>query len=104
LNTTFEMKTGFFLIEIFRRCFNLPLKATQEIRVALLFCRFSTKGNLPALPGDPKSLTVPGVNESLPSVNRSKFLEKEAFDQQRSKPMSFGMGLQVSRGLDTKMS
>ena len=72
--------------------------------VKLFLHIISTKGNLPALPGDPKSLTVPGVNESLPSVNHSKFLEKEAFDEQRSKSMSFGMGLQVSRGLDTKMS
>ena len=56
------------------------------------------------MPGDPKSLTVPGVNESLPSVNRSKFLEKEAFNEHNTKSKSFGMGLQVSRSLDTKMS
>ena len=55
------------------------------------------------MPGDPKSLTVPEVNESLQSVNRSKFLEKEAFDEQCKESMSFSMGLQVSRGLDTEM-
>jgi hypothetical protein len=63
----------------------------------------STKGNLPALPGDPKSLTVPGVIESLHSVNRSKFSEKEAFDEQHPKLMSFSMGLQVSHRLDTQV-
>jgi hypothetical protein len=65
---------------------------------------FSTTGNPPALPGDLRSLTVPGVNESLPSVNRSKFSEKEAFDETHPKPKSFGLGLQVPRCLDTQVS
>ena len=49
-------------------------------------------------------MTVPGVNESLPSVNRSKFSGKEAFDEPHPKPMSFGLGLQVSRCLDPQVS
>jgi len=65
---------------------------------------FSTTGNPPALPGDHRSLAVPGVNESLPSVNRSKFPEKEAFNEPHPKPKSFGLGLQVPRCLDTEIS
>jgi hypothetical protein len=70
----------------------------------IFYGRFSPIGNLPALPGDPKSLTVPGVIESLPSVNRSKFSEKEAFDEQQSKLKSFEMGLHVPHSLDTEIS
>ena len=55
------------------------------------------------MPGDPNSLTVPEVIESLPSVNRSKYTEKEAFDEQHPKLMSFSMGLQVSHRMDTEM-
>lgn len=56
------------------------------------------------MPGDLKSWTVARVNESLPSVNRSKFLKKEAFDEQHPKLMPFRMGLQVPHSLDPKMS
>ena len=66
--------------------------------------QFSKTGNPPALPGDLQSLTVPGVNESLPSVNRSKFSEKEAFDEPHPKPKSFGLGLQVPCCMDTQIS
>ena len=64
---------------------------------------FSTKGNPPALPGDPKSLTVPEVIESLPTENRSKFSEKEASIEQRTKFKSFSLGLQVPHRVDTEM-
>jgi hypothetical protein len=36
-------------------------------------------GKPPALPGDSKSLTFPGIYESLPPVNRSKFTGRKAF-------------------------
>ena len=36
-------------------------------------------GKPPALPGDSQSLTVPGVYESFPLVNRSKLTERKAF-------------------------
>lgn len=88
------------VIETFFSEFGKPLMAYLSSADTTL----STKGNPPALPGDLRSLTVPGVNESLPSVNRSKFSEKEAFDETHPKPKSFGLGLQVPRCLDTQVS
>ena len=35
-------------------------------------------GKLPAEPGDAQSLTIPGIQESLLTVNRTKFTEQEA--------------------------
>ena len=37
-------------------------------------------GKPPAVPGDTQSLTIPGVYESLPFVNRSKLTRKETLD------------------------
>jgi len=59
-------------------------------------------GNPPALPGDFQSLIVPGVSECLPSVNRSKFLVKEAFDEQQTEFMPYKLGLQVSHCLNSR--
>jgi hypothetical protein len=72
-----------------------PLKSTND--------SVSTWGNPPALPGDPRSLTVPGVNESLQPVNRSKFTGEEAFGERCKKLKSYSMGLQVSSGLDSEV-
>jgi len=50
----------------------------------------------PALLGDSQSLTFTGIYENLPTVNRSKFTEREAFNGNESKFKPYGMGLQVS--------
>ena len=40
------------------------------------------RGKPPAVPGDSQSLTFPGLYESPSNVNRSKFSEREAFNEQ----------------------
>lgn len=53
-------------------------------------------GRPPALPGDAQSLTVPGICESLPSVNRSRrgVTDREAFNGRRSEFKPYGVELQ----------
>ena len=61
------------------------------------------KGKPPTPPGDRKSLIVPGIFESLPSVNRSKLIERKTLDIQHPKSKSYEVGLQVSSGVDSQM-
>ncbi len=58
----------------------------------------------PALPGDSKSLTVPGIFENLPIVNRAKLTEREVLDEQHTESKTYPLGLQVSFGVDSEMS
>src|SRR5215813_4134026 len=55
------------------------------------------KGNPPAWPGDSQSLTVPGVANSLRSVNRLKVNGKETVHERVSNSKSYEMGMQISR-------
>jgi hypothetical protein len=57
----------------------------------------------PALPGDSKSLTFPGLCKSLPFLNRSKFKKRKAFDGQVSKFKSHSVGMQVPCRVDSEM-
>jgi len=61
----------------------IPPECMQS--VAVVMYKFGMKGILLALPGDPKSLTVSEVIESLSSLNLSKFTEKEASVEQHTK-------------------
>ena len=61
----------------------IPPECMQS--VAVIMYKFSTNGILLALLGDPKSLTVPEVIESLSSLNLSRFTEKEASVEQHTK-------------------
>jgi len=60
-------------------------------------------GKPPALPGDSRSLTIPGIKENLLSVNRSKFTGKEVSVEQRPKFKPYVMGMQVSYCMDTEV-
>jgi hypothetical protein len=68
--------------------------------------RIIIMGKPPALPGDAQSLTVPGICESLPSVNRSRrgVTDREAFNGRCTEFKPYGMELQVSRRMDTEVS
>src|SRR5512139_2029868 len=63
-------------------------------------------GKPPALPGDAQSLTVAGICESLPSVNRSRreVTDREAFNGRRTEFKPYGVELQVSRRMDSEVS
>lgn len=76
-------------------------KAQGGARTPLVL--ISAKGNLPALPGGLKSLTVARVVEILQSVNHSKFSEKKAFVEQHPKLMSFSFGQQVPHRLEAEV-
>ena len=56
------------------------------------------------MPGDSQSLTIPGIQESLPTVNRSKFTVQEASNETCAECKSYEVGMHVSRGMDTKVS
>ena len=58
----------------------------------------------PALPVDPKSLTFPGVYQSLPFLKRSKFIKREASDVRVSTFKSHGLGMQVPRRVDSEIA
>ena len=60
-------------------------------------------GNPPALPGDLKSLTYAGVEESLSICEQLKVSDGEAFDEVCIKSMPYDVGLQVSYRLDPKV-
>jgi len=61
-------------------------------------------GNPPALPGDLKSLTYAGVEESLSIREQLKVSDGEAFDEVCIKSMPYDVGLQVSHRVDTEVS
>ena len=61
-------------------------------------------GKPPALPEDAQSLTFTGLLGSLPSLNRSKFEERETPSERLSEPKPFGVGMQVSHDMDTQVS
>lgn len=61
-------------------------------------------GNPPALPGDLKSLTYAGVEESLSICEQFKVSDGEAFDEVCIKSMPYDVGLQVSHCVDTEVS
>ena len=65
---------------------------------------FSPMGNPPALPGDLKSLTYAGVEESLSIREQLKVSDGEAFDEVCIKSMPYDVGLQVSHRVDTEVS
>ena len=56
------------------------------------------------MPGDSQSLTIPGLQERLPAVNRSKFTAQEARSGRRTELKPYEMGMQVSRGMDAEVS
>jgi hypothetical protein len=60
-------------------------------------------GKPPALPGDSRSLTIPGIKGNLLSVNRSKFTGKEASVERQPKFKPYIMGMQVSCCMDTEV-
>ena len=64
----------------------------------------SPMGNPPALPGDLKSLTYAGVEESLSIREQLKVSDGEAFDEVCIKSMPYDVGLQVSHRVDTEVS
>ena len=49
-------------------------------------------------------MTVPAMSESLPSVNRSKFVERKALRGRLQKSKSPCLGVQVSRCMHSKVS
>ena len=57
-------------------------------------------GNPPALPGDLKSLTYAGVEESLSILEQLKVSDGEAFDEVCIKSMPYDVGLQVSHRVE----
>src|ERR1044071_4096823 len=57
-----------------------------------------------ALPGDSQSLTVTGVGNSLPSVNRSKAHGEETVHERLPKPKPYEVGMQISRRLYSEVS
>ena len=56
------------------------------------------------MPGDSQSLTIPGIQESLPTVSRSKFTAQEAKSERRKELKSYKVGMQVSCSMDTEVS
>jgi hypothetical protein len=56
------------------------------------------------MPGDSQSLTIPGIQESLPTVNRSKFTGQEANSGRHKELKPYKMGMQVSCSMDTEVS
>jgi hypothetical protein len=54
--------------------------------------------------GTHKSLTITGIYESPSKVNRSKFTEREAFNEKYTEFKSYEVGMQISFNLDTKIS
>ena len=56
------------------------------------------------MPGDSQSLTIPGIQESLSAVNRSKFTAEEANSGRCKEFKPYKVGMQVSRGMDTEVS
>jgi hypothetical protein len=66
-----------------------------SIRVSL-----NKPGNPPALPGDPKSLTIPAIRGKPPFVSRS--MSKGGFHETGEQLKSYEVGLQVSYSLDTE--
>lgn len=63
--------------------------------------RVSPKGNPPALLEDSRSLTTPGVVESLAIVNRSKFTKGDSNERIRDSE-TYDMGMQISCGFIPK--
>ena len=61
-------------------------------------------GNPPALPGDLKSLTYAGVEESISIREQLKVSDGEAFDEVCIESMPYDVGLQVSHRVDTEVS
>jgi hypothetical protein len=56
------------------------------------------------MPGDSQSLTIPGIQESLLAVNRSKFTAQEANSGRHKELKPYKVGMQVSCGMDTEVS
>jgi hypothetical protein len=56
------------------------------------------------MPGDSQSLTIPGIQENLRTVTRSKFTVKEANSGKFRELKSYKVGMQVSHGIDAKIS
>lgn len=63
----------------------------------------SPRGNPPALPEDPQSLTVPGVPVSLAIVNRSKFTKGDKSEGIRN-AQAYNLGVQISCGVHSEIS
>jgi PAS domain S-box-containing protein len=80
--------------------------SSTGVMIAYMDRDFNFMGKPPALPGDAQSLTVPGICESLPSVNRSRrgVPDREAFNGRRTEFKPYGLELQVSRRMDTEVS
>jgi hypothetical protein len=49
-------------------------------------------------------LTITGIYESPSNVNRSKFTEREAFDEKYTKFKSYEVGMQISFNMDAEIS
>ena len=60
-------------------------------------------GKPPALPGDSQSLTFPGIDESLPLVDRSKHTRWEALDGRTPNFKPHDMGMQIPHRLDPEV-
>jgi hypothetical protein len=56
------------------------------------------------MPGGSRSLTIPGIQESLLTVNRSKFTAQEANSGRCTELKPYEMGMQVSCDMDTEVS
>jgi hypothetical protein len=54
--------------------------------------------------GTHKSLTITGIYESPSNVNRSKFTEREAFNEKYAEFKPYEVGMQISFNMDTKIS
>jgi len=63
----------------------------------------SPKGNPPALLEDSRSLTTPGVAESLELVNRSKFTKGDSNECLRDSE-TYDMGMQIPCGVHSEVS